>query len=168
MTPMPDAATLPLSPQGAKAGGITLEPDVLAALHALDHRSLWRIPLFAAIYLAAGLGAWYLAEIGVAWYFRVPLYLLAAAPLHGISLFVHEAVHGVLHEDERWNRAIAIMTALPVLQTFTAYRVLHLRHHTFLGQPGDPDHYPNYTRWTWLEFAITGAACSPATRPTSP
>jgi fatty acid desaturase len=40
------------------------------------------------------------------------------------------------------------------LQNFSAYRVLHLRHHLHLGRPGDPDNYPNYTSWTWLEFLM--------------
>src|SRR5436305_9097279 len=44
--------------------------------------------------------------------------------------------------------------ALPVLQNFAAYKALDLRHHNRLGREGDPDHYPNYTSWTWLEFAM--------------
>lgn len=31
-----------------------------------------------------------------------------------------------------------MLCALPVLQNYAAYRVLHLKHHTHLGQPGDP------------------------------
>jgi len=30
--------------------------------------------------------------------------------------------------------------------SFSAYRVLHTRHHRFLGDPRDPDDYKNYTR----------------------
>ena len=41
-----------------------------------------------------------------------------------------------------------------VLQNCSAYRVLHLRHHAHLGEEGDPDHYANYTRWTWLVFCM--------------
>jgi fatty acid desaturase len=84
----------------------------------------------------------------------IPLYLIAAASLHGISLFTHEAVHGVLSRDPAWNRALGIACALPVLQNYSAYKVLHLRHHKHLGDEGDPDHYDNYTRWTWLVFSM--------------
>jgi fatty acid desaturase len=83
-----------------------------------------------------------------------PLYLLAAASLHGISLFTHEAVHGTLSRDPKRNAVLGAICAWPVLQNFSAYRVLHLRHHSHLGEEGDPDHYNNYTRWTWLVFAM--------------
>jgi len=33
---------------------------------------------------------------------------------------------------------------------YSAYRVLHLKHHHHLGQEGDPDHYATYTSWTGL------------------
>jgi fatty acid desaturase len=84
------------------------------------------------------------------WIAGVPLYLLAAASLHGISLFTHEAVHGTLCSNPSWNRALGAVCAWPVLQNFAAYKVLHLRHHDHLGLPGDPDHYDNYTHWSWL------------------
>lgn len=52
------------------------------------------------------------------------------------------------------KRLAGAACAWPVLQNFSAYRVLHLKHHDHLGQPGDPDHYGNYTRWTWMVFAM--------------
>ena len=85
---------------------------------------------------------------------NAPLYLLAAASLHGISLFTHEGVHGTLSPRPGWNRALSIACAQPVLQNYSAYRVLHLKHHQHLGEEGDPDHYANYTSWTWLEFLM--------------
>ena len=84
----------------------------------------------------------------------IPLYLIAAGSLHGISLFTHEAVHGVLSSNRALNRALGIACALPVLQNYSAYKVLHLRHHKHLGHEGDPDHYDNYSRWTWLVFTM--------------
>ena len=88
------------------------------------------------------------------WLLLVPLYLLAAASLHGISLFTHEAVHGTLMANRMLNAVFGSLCALPVLQNFSAYRVLHLRHHQHLGDEGDPDHYANYTRWSWMVFLL--------------
>ncbi len=99
------------------------------------------------------------AKVDSPWqyFFCFPLYLLAAAALHGISLFTHEAVHGTLSKN-RWLNAVAgAVCAIPVLQNFSAYRVLHLRHHEHLGEDGDPDHYANYTRWSWLVFGMNWA-----------
>ncbi len=98
----------------------------------------------------AGLGAGH----PVYWLAAAPLYLCAAASLHGISLFTHEAVHGTLSRSRTWNAVLGAACALPVLQNYSAYTVLHLRHHAHLGEEADPDHYANYTRWTWLIFVM--------------
>lgn len=123
-----------------------LSPAEHSAFHAVDHRHLLRLPLFLALYLGAAVLATVAAEREVVWLARVPLYLLAAAALHGISLFTHEGVHGTLLPHPLANRALAAICAWPVLQNFAAYRVLHLRHHADLGGPLDPDHYANYAK----------------------
>jgi fatty acid desaturase len=135
-----------------------LDPALVADLHHVSVRHYVRLLTFLALYAPAGLGAYALAERHpgdpLAFAARLPLYLVAAASLHGVSLFTHEAVHGVLSRNRAWNHLLGAACALPVLQNFAAYRVLHLRHHRHLGLPGDPDHYPNYTRWSWMVFAM--------------
>jgi len=135
-----------------------IEPALLDDLHRLSRRHLLRLFTFIFLYCAASYLTFQIvlaysgnAAIYVA---CVPLYLLAAASLHGISLFTHEGVHGTLSQIRAWNRALSIFCALPVLQNFSAYKVLHLKHHNHLGEKDDPDHYENYTRWTWLVFAM--------------
>ncbi|MCE9667644.1 fatty acid desaturase [Myxococcus stipitatus] len=85
---------------------------------------------------------------------RGALYVVAAAALHGISLFTHEAVHGGLARRPWLNRLGGMLCAWPVLQNFAAYKVLHLRHHRDLGGGQDPDHYSNYTGRRWLELLM--------------
>lgn len=102
----------------------------------------------AAVVAAAQVSAWW------QWLLLVPVYLLAAASLHGVSLFTHEAVHGTLSKNRLLNDLLGAACAIPVLQNCAAYRVLHLRHHSHLGEEGDPDHYANYTRWTWMVFIM--------------
>lgn len=140
---------------------LPLDPVLLRELHRPQHRG-WahgsRIALFAILYLVAGYAAFRIMSAPHApawmWLACLPLYLLAAASLHGIRLFTHEAVHGTLAADPLLNRLGGAACAIPVLQNFAAYRVLHLRHHNHLGEEGDPDHYDNYTRWTWLVFTM--------------
>jgi len=137
--------------------GVVIERGLLEELHATSHRSLLRGALFVVLYSSS---AWAVLVLqagpsGVgALLASVPLYLIAAASLHGISLFTHEAVHGVLSRNKVLNRVLGIACAMPVLQNYSAYKVLHLRHHKHLGHQGDPDHYDNYTRWTWLVFSM--------------
>jgi fatty acid desaturase len=136
-----------------------VEPGLLGELHRIDHRHAVRLSLFAALYAAsAGSVCWMAGAFhggNSVWFLAAaPLFLLAAASLHGISLFTHEAVHGTLSRNRRWNALLGALCAIPVLQNFSAYRVLHLRHHEHLGEEGDPDHYPNYTRWSWMVFLM--------------
>lgn len=138
-----------------------LPPDLIAVCHA-PHT--WRHGLracfFVMLYLLGAAGAILIAaRMDAPWMYILcfPLYLLAAASLHGISLFTHEAVHGTLSKNKTLNALLGAVCAIPVLQNFSAYKVLHLRHHQHLGEEGDPDHYANYTRWTWLVFAMNWA-----------
>ncbi|WP_265595926.1 fatty acid desaturase [Verrucomicrobium sp. BvORR106] len=113
-----------------------------------------RLGSFVAIYAACASTVWWCSAIVASqpawWLLMLPLYLAAAGALHGISLFTHEAVHNTLSSNPVWNRVLGAACAIPVLQNCSAYRVLHLRHHHHLGEGGDPDHYANYSRWSWM------------------
>lgn len=130
-----------------------LEAALALELHRVEYwRHALRILIFTALYLAGAIGAVWLSHWH--WLLAIPAYLLAAASLHGISLFAHEAVHGTLAPNHVWNRVLGALCAIPVLQNCSAYRVLHLRHHRHLGEGGDPDHYANYTRFSGLIFLM--------------
>ncbi|MBX2864812.1 MAG: fatty acid desaturase [Leptolyngbyaceae cyanobacterium MAG.088] len=133
-----------------------LDPELLRSFQSLDSHPQ-RLPIFVGLYAIAILITQGLVNvIPTPWHYLLcfPGYLLAAASLHGISLFTHEGVHGVLNRNPHHNRALSIACALPVLQNFSAYQVLHLDHHKHLGLKGDPDHYKNYTHWNWLVFLM--------------
>lgn len=138
-----------------------LAPELMQEFHS---RGEWRhgvrLACFIALYLgAAAIAIFAAARVSAWWQWLpvVPVYLCAAASLHGISLFTHEAVHGTLSRSRIWNDVLGAACAIPVLQNCSAYRVLHLRHHSHLGEDGDPDHYANYTRWTWMIFTMNWA-----------
>lgn len=148
-----------MSPAGSiemvSSHGVSIDADLHARLHQTDHRSLIRFSIFVVLYVVSVSAIlWLLANITSPWNHLacVPFYLVAAGSLHGISLFTHEAVHGVLSPNHLLNRLLGIACAMPVLQNYSAYKVLHLRHHKHLGHEGDPDHYDNYSDWTWLVF----------------
>jgi fatty acid desaturase len=135
-----------------------LDPSLSGALHAPSAAHYLRIAQFIALYIVGAAGAiWLFAATGGAWWSWLvcaPLYLLAGASLHGVSLFTHEAVHGLLSRRPTWNRLLGALCAWPVLQTCSAYIVLHLKHHKHTGAPGDPDHFKNYTPRSPLVFAM--------------
>lgn len=135
-----------------------LAAELVRELHLPRRSPLIRLLVFLLLYAAAAGGIFECVSRfhASAWIFVacLPLYLLAAASLHGISLFTHEAVHGTLAKNRTLNDVLGAICAWPVLQNYAAYKVLHLRHHNHLGAEGDPDHYHNYTRWTWMLFAM--------------
>ncbi len=135
-----------------------LNPDIIQKLHlTVNGRHNWRIFIFVGLYVVSAYTAFGLSNIiESSWSYLacLPFYLVAAASLHGISLFTHEGVHGILHKKTHWNRWLSIICALPVGQNYSAYKVLHLKHHQHLGLEGDPDHYNNYTQWSWLQFLM--------------
>lgn len=59
---------------------------------------------------------------------------------HALAILLHEATHGVLFSDRRWNDRIGRwLCAAPVLVDFEAYRRSHLDHHVYTGTERDPD-----------------------------
>jgi fatty acid desaturase len=125
---------------------------VLSTFYQIEHRHLRRLFVFLGLYTLSIVTIIWLGAAN--WAACLPFYLVAAASLHGISLFTHEGVHGLLFRNRHGNRILSILCAMPVLQNFTAYKVLHLEHHSHLGQVGDPDRYRNYTQWSQLEFLM--------------
>jgi fatty acid desaturase len=83
--------------------------------------------------------------------------LVSAVALNAWVLLLHEGMHHTLFASPFWNRWVSVFLGVPVLMSFSAYQVLHLRHHHYLGDPRDPDDYANYSkrpRLVWLMHYI--------------
>jgi len=70
----------------------------------------------------------------------------SAIALNGFFLLSHEGHHNLLSRSARLGRLLTAALCTPLVHSATAYRVLHELHHRYLGGPGDPDEYRNYTR----------------------
>src|SRR2546430_6107883 len=142
--------------EALQSAPLAVDARLIEDLRHIGSPHYWRLLIFLALYILAAFSAFWIAHSlgpsGWVYLINLPLYLLAAASLHGISLFTPEGVHGTLSTKRWWNRALCIACALPVLQYYSAYKVLHLLHHHHLGEGSDPDHYAYYTHSTWREF----------------
>jgi fatty acid desaturase len=69
-----------------------------------------------------------------------------ALALNAFVLLMHDGMHSTLFLDHHWNRLGSVLLGSTFLMSFSAYRVMHTRHHTFLGDARDPDDYRNYVR----------------------
>jgi fatty acid desaturase/membrane-associated phospholipid phosphatase len=72
--------------------------------------------------------------------------LVTAVALNSFPLLMHEGMHGVLFPNHYWNWMVSVLLGSTFLMSFSSYRVLHMRHHRYLGDPRDPDDYHNYSR----------------------
>lgn len=82
---------------------------------------------------------------------------LSAVALNAFVLLLHEGMHHTLFANAFANRWVSVLLGVPVLMSFCAYQVMHLRHHTYLGDPRDPDDYQNHTSIKtvlWLMHAL--------------
>jgi fatty acid desaturase len=120
-------------------------------------RRLFELALFTAMWLvgiALGLAGLGVDETSpVAWPLRLAGIALSAAALNAFYLLSHEGHHDLLFRRQALNHAVNVALCVPLLHSPSAYRVLHSLHHRFLGGPGDPDEYRNYTgdpRLRWL------------------
>lgn len=119
-------------------------------------RRLAEILFFAGLWFASGLASveamaapdWY------GWVGRVIAIAGSAAALNAFYLLSHEGHHHLLFRNAIVNHAANVMLCVPLLHSPSAYRVLHELHHRFLGGPGDPDEYRNYTGSARLRWAL--------------
>ncbi len=66
--------------------------------------------------------------------------------IQAMGITMHEAVHGNLFRQPRWDRWIGFVMAVPAFFSFTAYKVAHLNHHRHTRTDKDQDELPNMCR----------------------
>ena len=126
-------------------------------------RRIAEIAFFAVLWgtgIALGLAG--MATDGpLEWLLRLASVAVVAAALNAFYLLSHDGHHHLLFRSTAVNHGVNIALCVPLLHSPTAYRVLHELHHRFLGGPGDPDEYRNYTenprvRWTlqWVRLTM--------------
>jgi fatty acid desaturase len=124
-----------------------LEGEIAQLRQQRPLRRLTEILFFASLWIlgivigleglgTGGAAGWLLMLCGVA---------ASAAALNAFYLLSHEGHHGLLFRRTPLNHAVNVLLCVPLLHSPTAYRVLHELHHRYLGGPGDPDEYSNYT-----------------------
>jgi len=84
---------------------------------------------------------------------RLPARVRAVVAGHSHRPGIEES-HGVLFVNRRWNWVASVLLGSTFLMSFSAYRVMHLRHHRYLGDPRDPDDYHNYSRSRYLVWCL--------------
>jgi len=72
----------------------------------------------------------------------VPLVLVISHLMHGTLIGLHEASHGLLRKNRRFNEFDGIVISTFSLMSFSLYRVVHQTHHAYLGTERDHEFWP--------------------------
>ncbi|MDR3574649.1 MAG: fatty acid desaturase [Anaerolineaceae bacterium] len=119
-----------------------------AALRVIDSGERFKeMGIFLALF-AAGMG---LNLLGILDFktlpgliMRISGTLVTTLAVNSFVLLMHEGMHYVLFKNRTANRWVSVALGATFLMSYTSYRVLHTRHHRYLGDRRDPDDYENY------------------------
>ncbi len=139
------------------AAAIRVAPAKVATVRPLDifARTDWvavtRVSRWHGVWLVAHAWLVILASIAVTlwlWQLSWPLGLIATPVAIaiiggrqlGLAILMHDAAHGLLVKDRKWNNRISEwLCAAPVGTDLHAYRSYHLTHHRHTQTQADPD-----------------------------
>jgi fatty acid desaturase len=138
----------------ARAGLLRGHEDELAELTAQDWRNRAAELLCFGVVCAAGVWLTIAGMVSSRLPFTAVGIAITAIALNAFVLLMHDGMHGTLFSTPRRNWAGSVLLGSTFLMAFSAYRVLHSRHHKFLGDPRDPDDYHNYIKHPALVWAL--------------
>ena len=81
-------------------------------------------------------------QSGASLWFAVPLVLIASHLMHGASIGFHEATHGLLRRNRRFNEFDGVLLGVFSLMSFSLYRAAHQLHHMHLATERDEELWP--------------------------
>jgi fatty acid desaturase len=91
--------------------------------------------VFAELMLAVAV------QRGLIW-LAVPLLLVVSHLMHGTLIGLHEAAHGLLRKNRRFNEFDGLVIGVLSLMSFSLYRVVHQTHHAYLATERDHEFWP--------------------------
>lgn len=143
-----DVSAVALHREARRRMALGLETE-LAALRRLDSGIRIReMSLFVGLWVAGmsinGYG-YHSAPSLFHTFLRLAGTLLTAVAINTFILFLHEGMHETLFASPALNRWVSVALGVVFCLSFSSYKVMHQRHHRYLGDERDPDDYSNYT-----------------------
>ena len=102
-------------------------------------KNAFQLLVFGLVFteVALALAVWQ----GLIW-IAVLLVIVAAHVMHGVLIGLHEAAHGLLRANRRFNEFDGIVIGTLSLMSFSLYRVVHQTHHAYLTTTRDYEFWP--------------------------
>lgn len=135
----------------------TLELETLLETHEPHWVSRAAFPVLVLVFLLSQ------ALVGAAVYFghiwlAALLALGVSHLMHGLLISFHEAAHGLLQRNRRWNEIDGVVLGVVSWMSFSLYRASHQSHHAHLATVRDEELWPfvltKTPRWRRLVAAF--------------
>lgn len=139
----PAASTGPVEPSGAGTGGTDPQDGDAALVFRRTLVSAGDSRVFTGkLVLAAGIAAVgaVLALNGSLLLAAVGVLVLAAVYTHAVEL-QHQCLHHSAFRTAGLHRLVGVPLGLPMVVSYSHYRVRHLQHHRYLGTPKDSEFF---------------------------
>lgn len=124
-------------------------------------RSAFQIVIFLFLFNEIALGT--LLHSGASLWWAVPLVLLAAHLMHGAAVGFHEATHGLLRKNRRFNEFDGVLLGVFSFTSFSLYRAAHQTHHAHFATERDEELWPfvftKAPRWGRMLVAFFELSC---------
>ena len=139
---------------------VDLTPQSVDEPHWLS-RSAFQIViiLFAITEIALAAVLWH----GVSWWFALPLMLVIGHLMHGAAVGFHEASHGLLRRNRRFNEFDGVLIGMMSFMSFSLYRAAHQSHHAHFATERDEELWPfvltSTPRWARILAAFLELTC---------
>jgi len=119
-------------------------------------RSAFQILVFLVLFAEIGLAMalYHHASLWVV----VPLVLLTSHFMHGAAVGLHEATHGMLRKNRRFNEFDGVLLGVLSFMSFSLYRAAHQTHHAYFATERDEELWPfvftSTPRWARVLAAV--------------
>jgi len=95
---------------------------------------------------------------GASLWLAVPLVLVVSHLMHGAAVGLHEASHGLLRHNRRFNEFDGLLIGLLSFMSFSLYRAAHQSHHAHFATERDEELWPfvmtTTPRWARIVAAV--------------
>ena len=119
-------------------------------------RSAFQILVFLVLFTEIVLGVALYREPTL--WVVVPLVLLASHFMHGAAVGLHEATHGLLRKNRRFNEFDGVLLGVFSFMSFSLYRAAHQTHHAYFATERDEELWPfvftSKPRWVRVLAAV--------------
>jgi fatty acid desaturase len=119
-------------------------------------RAAFQIVILLFVLTEAAMAA--VLHAGVSRWWAVPLVVIVSHLMHGAAVGFHEASHGLLRRNRRFNEFDGVLIGLLSFMSFSLYRAAHQTHHAHFASERDEELWPfvitTTPRWARILAAL--------------